>query len=92
MPEVIIASKTVHVGALHGHISNSGGLIKLTDFVGIRIVGVANNFRQLQVVVSDGGEPVRGQQWIKTRAVEKKKRLKESEVLFVDKVETEEVI
>ena len=91
MAEVIIASKTLHTGSLFGHISNGGGLIKLTDFVGIRIIGVAENFRQIQVVVVDGGEPIRSSTWTKTKAV-KKKKLKESEVVIKEEVRTEDVL
>ena len=92
MTEVIIASKTLHVGHLIGHMSNSGGIIKLTDFVGIRVVGIAENFRQLQVVMSDNGEPIRSQQWIKTKEVARKKKLRESDVVMTDKVREEEVL
>ena len=91
--ELVLAVKTVHKGALFGHISNCGGTIKLNDFVGIRFVGLNDKFLQLQVVVPSANEPVRSATWVKTKTkVKKKQAKKESQVTFKDAIESEDLL
>jgi len=92
MTEVVIGAKTMHVGALHGHISNAGGTIKVNDWLAIKIVGIAEKFRQIQVVVSDTGEPIRGKQWEKTKTVARPKNEKLTQVDLVEEADVEDIL
>lgn len=92
MPETVIAAKTCHKGSLFGHISNCGGTLKLTDFIGIKFVGINDQFLQIQVICTSDSEPVKSSTWVKTKAVKKVQAVKESQVALVKDVETEDLI
>ena len=92
--ETVLAAKTIHVGALFGHVSNGGGIIKLNDFVGIRIIALNEKFRQIQVIVPATDEPIQSQTWLKATKTSSPNRpaLSETRIEMVKDVECEELL
>ena len=74
---LVIAAKTMFKGAVIGHVSNGGGIIKLTEFVGLKFVALNDKFCQIQVIIPKGDETIKNQSWIKTKEkIIQKKELK----------------
>ncbi len=88
---IVTAEKTMHKGAMHGHISNCGGTIDLGNGKAIRFIGLNNTFLTLQLLDYGVGVNVKTSSWRKTKVkkevvikeVEKKPEEKERGVIEV---------
>lgn len=74
---VVIAHKMMHKGQLFGHVSNGGGLIKVSDSVAIKFVAMNDKFTQLQVLHTVNDGTINTQTWMKSTKpkIEKKKKI-----------------
>jgi len=77
---VLIAQKTCFKGAMFGHISNGGGLIKLSDDYAIRFIADNEKFITLELYRYAINATAKNQSWQKSKVIKVKK--KEDEIKF----------
>jgi len=77
---VVIADKNLHKGAMHGHVSNGGGVIDLGNGKALRFTALNEVYVKLQLLECGLGVKVENQSWQKTKKViEKTTVIKEVE-------------
>lgn len=70
---VVIAEKNLHKGAIHGHISNGGGIISLGNGKSLKFTALNDMFVTVQLIENGIGTEIKTQSWQKTKVkVEKK--------------------
>lgn len=70
---VVIAEKTLHKGAMFGHISNGGGTIDLGNGKAVKFTALNEKFVKIQVLESGIGSKISTQSWQKVKKVVEKK-------------------
>lgn len=68
---IIKARKTLHKGALFGHVSNGGGIIKLDDEYAIKFIAKDSKFVTIYLLDYGKNLKIDTQSWQKTKEVTK---------------------
>ena len=63
---VVVAEKCCFKGALHGHITNGGGIVPLSHNTAIRFIAHNETYVTLQILEYGIGTEVKSQSWHKT--------------------------
>jgi len=93
--KVLIAKKVAHKGAMFGHISNGGGIIKLNEQYSINFVAMNEKFITLQLFRHAINAEVQTQTWQKVKAVKAKpiqRKITEIKDVIETKVESEDLL
>ena len=85
---VLVAQKSCFKGAMFGHISNGGGLIKLSDDFAIKFIATNEKFITLELYRYAINATAQNQSWQKTKTV---KAPKPEEMKFDIENEQEEL-
>ena len=69
--KILVAQKSMHKGAMFGHVSNGGGMLSLGEGYGLQFIAKDDKFVMLQLSKHGINQAIQTQSWQKAKIVKK---------------------